>query len=310
MRLATDQTTKLVCMPLTDIRVDADMQARAEMDWPHVNQLARYIKDGVQMADPLLVYFDGTYYWLVDGFHRYSAMMQVDGIPDPTCKIVEGTKQEAEVEAMGQNGSHGKPLTRAERNQNAIDVLGHPLCADWTSEQIGLHVGLSESTVHRVRTRLSERSVEAEPAGDAEEAVDGQEEDVQGAEESAAPSASSGAGGASIMRDKLDNVITSQAAQEAFIKSAPLLRQLQINMQESRKLLKELCVGQGGRYMPRQQADADMKNVWAACKHSLPYCVVPDAVKGTDSRWDCGWMNRTDYDLLIPEHKHPEGGGS
>lgn len=290
-------------MPLTDIRVDADMQARAEMDWNYVNQLAAYIKEGVLMH-PMLVYYDGTYYWLVDGFHRYSARMQVDGIADPTCEVVEGTKQEAEVAALGANMLHGKPLTRAERNRNAMNVIAHPLCADWTNSEIGAHVGLSKSTVNVIRARMSGKPDEAPEPTAAVDPPDGEPSEAGGSD-GAAQTAS--AGGATAIRDMLDNVIIGRAAQEAFLEAMPKLREIQIKAKELRKLIKDACVGQAGRYMPRQQAEADARNIWVAAKHSLPYCVVPDVLKGTDSRWDCGWMNRVDYDLLAPENQHAEG---
>jgi len=288
---------KTIQIPLSEIRVDGEMQARAGMDWDYVNQIAADLGDGVQMAHPLEVYHDGKYYWLVDGFHRYHAGRQADGLPDPWCNVTKGSKAEAEYAALSANTSHGKPLTQSEKHRNAINALQHPMAKGQTVEQIARHVGLGKSTVQRILKRLT--SDEQEPVAEEPE-PDNSEPDSSG-QLRVTPGDK---GKSTIIKDKLGNLITSKTVQEAFSVGTRQIREMQAAIAQTRKQLKTAAVGPAGRHLVRQQIDADLSNAWRAMGHGLPYCLVPEGVKAQDSRWDCGWMNRADYEALPPEFKY------
>jgi hypothetical protein len=50
------------------IRIDGETQPREELDQEMVAEYAEFMRDGIKFP-PVRVFFDGSNYWLVDGFH-------------------------------------------------------------------------------------------------------------------------------------------------------------------------------------------------------------------------------------------------
>jgi len=66
--------TKVTYLPVSAVKADPACQARAEMNTETVNEYAEVMKQRDDDAFPAIVVFhDGTDYWLSDGFHRYEA---------------------------------------------------------------------------------------------------------------------------------------------------------------------------------------------------------------------------------------------
>ena len=57
---------------LDAIRIDGGTQGRVVIDQPTVYSYLEHMKEGDEFPRMFAVY-DGTTYWLVDGFHRYHA---------------------------------------------------------------------------------------------------------------------------------------------------------------------------------------------------------------------------------------------
>ena len=62
----------LKMVSLTDIRIDGKTQARKNIDPHWVLGMVENMKIGI-IYDPVQARFDGSTYWLTDGFHRYHA---------------------------------------------------------------------------------------------------------------------------------------------------------------------------------------------------------------------------------------------
>ena len=58
-------------IPLDNIRT-GETQSRVRIDDDTVKEYAELMSAGVELP-PLVVFWDGTEYWLADGFHRYFA---------------------------------------------------------------------------------------------------------------------------------------------------------------------------------------------------------------------------------------------
>ena len=69
-------------------------------------------------------------------------------------RYFEGTHEEAFVEAVKANVTHGKPLTLAEREAAARKLLG--MHNDWSNRLVGDVCGLSDKTVGRLRKTTAE----------------------------------------------------------------------------------------------------------------------------------------------------------
>lgn len=134
---------------LTDIRINGGTQCREVLDQDWVQQFVERMKDGDKFP-AVHAKFDGTTYWLYDGFHRYLAWSQI-GTKEIEVISEPGTQQDAQVAAMGANGSHGKPRTNADKRIAVQKALEHPLTKDKTNYEIAKICKVSQSFVASIR---------------------------------------------------------------------------------------------------------------------------------------------------------------
>ena len=80
---------------LSDIQ-DGGAQMRVEMKPDVVLDYAEDMATGATFP-PVVVYHDGTYYWLADGFHRVEAARKI-GCETIETEVIEGTAPDAEEE--------------------------------------------------------------------------------------------------------------------------------------------------------------------------------------------------------------------
>ena len=64
-------------LPLSFIRCDGGTQPREAINDAVVSEYAERIAEGDSFP-PVTVYYDGSDYWLADGFHRVAASMRFD----------------------------------------------------------------------------------------------------------------------------------------------------------------------------------------------------------------------------------------
>jgi len=101
------------------IRIDGGTQCRLVIDQPTVYSYLEAMKEGDVF--PLMeTVFDGSTYWLTDGFHRYHAYKLL-GIKEIEIEYKPGTLQDAQVEALKANSKHGKPLTNEDK-RNKVEM--------------------------------------------------------------------------------------------------------------------------------------------------------------------------------------------
>ena len=66
----------MTLIPLTQLRRDGGTQPRSGIRSDVVEEYAEALTDGA-MFPPVIVFYDGTGYWLADGFHRAIATERV-----------------------------------------------------------------------------------------------------------------------------------------------------------------------------------------------------------------------------------------
>jgi ParB-like chromosome segregation protein Spo0J len=104
---------------INKIRIDGGTQCRVVIDQPTVYSYLEAMKDDAQF--PLMeTIFDGSTYWLTDGFHRYHAYKLL-GIKEIEIAYVSGTLQDAQIAALTANSKHGKPLTNEDK-RNKVEM--------------------------------------------------------------------------------------------------------------------------------------------------------------------------------------------
>lgn len=135
-------------LKVSDIRIDGGTQIRERLNSDKVNEYAEQMDDGV-VFPPITVFFDGSSYWLSDGFHRLFAE-KLRGTEIIKATVTNGTIDEAEFFACGAN-KHGLNMTAGDYRRSIIKMLNNSKAKDFSNTQIATHVGTSASTVARVK---------------------------------------------------------------------------------------------------------------------------------------------------------------
>jgi FtsZ-binding cell division protein ZapB/uncharacterized protein YerC len=151
---------KMKKLNLEAIRLDGQTQARVALDSAQVAEYAEAIRDG-ETFPPIVVFHDGSDYWLADGFHRYHATKQV-GHVSIEAEVRTGTVEEAQIYAFGANAKRGLSTNNEDNRSIITRMLAHPISKGWTNAEIARHVGVSKMTVGRVKTSLEPEPQRAE----------------------------------------------------------------------------------------------------------------------------------------------------
>jgi hypothetical protein len=145
------ECTRLVELEL--IRKDGDTQARSSLDVFTIEEYKELMKAGVRFP-PVKASFDGESYWLTDGFHRVVAaelcgLAQIEAIVEP------GTLDDARWRSYAANSSHGMRRTRIDVEGVVMKALRHARSKHLSNNQLAQHLGIPESTLRRLRKKLS-----------------------------------------------------------------------------------------------------------------------------------------------------------
>jgi ParB-like chromosome segregation protein Spo0J len=148
----TLSVTQAKPIPLARIK-DSGAQMRAEMRAETVNDYANEILNGA--AFPAIVVFDdGSDYWLGDGFHRVEAMRKI-GRETIVAEIREGSARDAILHGIGSNAAHGLPRTQADKRRAVERLLKDPEWARWSDRKIAEAAKVDHKTVGTIRRDLA-----------------------------------------------------------------------------------------------------------------------------------------------------------
>lgn len=136
-------------VPLAKIRTDGGTQMRAEINDETVSEYAeRYRADG--KMPPLVVFYDGTEYWLADGFHRLHALRAANK-PQAIAEVRSGSQRDAVLFACGANSGHGLRRTNADKRRAVETMLRDEEWCGWSDNSIARACGVSQPFVASVR---------------------------------------------------------------------------------------------------------------------------------------------------------------
>jgi len=139
---------------LAVLRLDGDTQARLALSQEKVQEYAALMEDGEEFR-PIDAFFDGSDYWLADGFHRYFAT-KANKKTAIAVTVHNGTLEDAQLFAFAANRGHGLHMTATDIRHCIVRMLEHPVWKGWTNTAIAKHVGTSAMTVTRVKATMSE----------------------------------------------------------------------------------------------------------------------------------------------------------
>lgn len=106
-------------IPLAQINVYGGTQARLKTNDDAIESYADEMTQGA-LFPPIQVYFDGTTYWLADGFHRYLAAKRIER-PAITAEVQPGGRADALRHALGANATNGVYRNNADK-RNAVEI--------------------------------------------------------------------------------------------------------------------------------------------------------------------------------------------
>lgn len=134
------------------IRTDGGTQTRAALNAFTLDEYYQAMERGAQFP-PIDVYYDGSEYWLADGFHRLAAVekMQNEAIE---CRVHQGDKRAAILHSVGANAQHGLQRNREDVNRAIAMMLRDSEWQKWTDSAIAAKVGCTNKTVAARRTEM------------------------------------------------------------------------------------------------------------------------------------------------------------
>ena len=128
---------------------------RVEIDEETVATYAESMQDGAKFP-PIIVFCDGTEYFVGDGFHRIMAAAR-NKFKDIEADIRKGTRQDALWFALGANKTNGKRLERGDVRK-AVEVA----LREWpnkSQQEIAEQVGCSQRFVGMVKEDIRSTSI-------------------------------------------------------------------------------------------------------------------------------------------------------
>lgn len=135
------------------IRIDGGTQARVSINQEAVEDYADVYKAEDNLP-AVVVFFDGTEYWLADGFHRYHGARKAE-LAKLNCEVRKGTQRDAILFAVGANRSHGLKRTNADKRKAVGMLLADPEWAGQSDRWIAETAGVSNNFVGDLRMQVS-----------------------------------------------------------------------------------------------------------------------------------------------------------
>lgn len=124
-------------------------QSRVQINENTVSEYAEAIQNGVQFP-PITVFFDGTSFWLADGFHRLLAHKRAGKTEILETSEVGGLR-DAILYSVGSNANHGLRRTKADKRKAVEMLLSDAEWVQWSDREIAKQCAVSHTFVASVR---------------------------------------------------------------------------------------------------------------------------------------------------------------
>lgn len=145
---------------LSVIRTDGGTQARAGLDEAKVAEYAERMMAGDDFP-ALVAFYDGSDYWLADGFHRHAAAI-LAGKNTYLVDVKQGTRRDAVLYAVGANAEHGLPRTDGDKRRAVETLLRDEEWVKWSDREIAKRCKVSHPFVAKIRAEIVTGNVTSE----------------------------------------------------------------------------------------------------------------------------------------------------
>lgn len=248
MATATESATDVQLVSLAEIRIDGGTQCRLELSEATVEEYSELLV-GDFAFPPALVYFDGSTYWMADGFHRFFAYKRTHHDEMP-CVVLQGSREDAQWESCGSNKAHGLRRSNADKQRAVVLALAHPNAANLSNGVIASHVGVDEGTIRNYRKKAE--STPEFPELNGRQGRDGKVRSKSGAASGGRKPSNSGAsttgerepansGTSGVEPEETREELESAAESEATVGDAPLKDSVGNDVPEQYRNVFEAC---------------------------------------------------------------------
>lgn len=135
------------------VRRDGGTQPRDQINAKVAKEYAEAIGEGAALP-AVTVFYDGTDYWLADGFHRAAAHDHL-GLCDIAADIRQGTRRDAIIFSVGANASHGYRRSSADKRRAVLTLLHDTEWSAWSDREIARRCAVTGKTVAALRPEAS-----------------------------------------------------------------------------------------------------------------------------------------------------------
>lgn len=136
------------------VRRDGGTQPRAALDEETISDYAEAMRAGERFPS-VVAFYDGTDYWLADGFHRVNAAMRA-GLVEIEVSVIAGTQRDAILYSVGANASHGLRRSNADKRRAVERLLRDDVWKKWSDREIARQCAVTQPFVSKVRAELSD----------------------------------------------------------------------------------------------------------------------------------------------------------
>jgi hypothetical protein len=141
---------------LSEIRTDAGCQPRSGIVDEVVEDYHAHLSHGGDLP-PVAVFYDGSEYYLADGYHRFHAHDRA-GLKRINAIISQGTLREAVLYSLGANQTHGLRRSNEDKRRAVERMFGDDEWRNWSDAKIADHVGVSQTFVRDLRPKIAPTS--------------------------------------------------------------------------------------------------------------------------------------------------------
>ena len=136
-------------LAIKSIRRDGGTQSRARLDAFVIEEYQEAYRSKVELP-PVVVFYDGTDYWLADGFYRTTAAENVK-MKEIACEIRQGTQRDAILDSVGANTTHGVRRTNEDKRRAVMKLLDDVQWAKWSDREIARRCSVGHAFVSNLR---------------------------------------------------------------------------------------------------------------------------------------------------------------
>lgn len=140
-------------LSISIIRVDGGTQPRARTSLDAVSEYAEAMESGAKFP-PVVVFYDGSEYWLADGFHRRDAAIAAN-LTEIKAEVKQGTLRDAVLYSVGVNTTHGLRRTNDDKRRAVIRLLEDAEWSTWSDREIARRTLTSHPFVEKIRIEVT-----------------------------------------------------------------------------------------------------------------------------------------------------------